>query len=226
MTNGTQSGTADGTGAYDAGGKRLQMTFSVPFGNAGKTMKLDLLTDSSSGLVTYMRFPLLDLFLPKGKSWVKIDVAKAASARGVDLGQLVQATQSNPAEVIAALVHSSSSEKVGTEQVGGVDTTHYHVLLDAKQTLEGKLSPALRAKIEALLAKEKIDTVPVDVWVDGQDLVRRLELEFPRLQTSAGDKAKGPVRFVEDLSGYGDPVTVDLPPAAQVTDASNGKLGG
>jgi hypothetical protein len=223
-TDGTPAGAANGDGAYDADGKRLRMTFTVPFGNAGSTMKMDLLTDASSGMVVYLRFPLLSAFLPQGKTWVKVDVARAASAKGIDLDQLVQTTQTNPAELLSTLVHSKGSQKVGDETIDGVAATHYRVTVDPQEALVGKLTGELRTRLEQLLAKQSIHELPVDVWVDGDDLVRRLKLDVPRLASSS--TAGGPVTFVEDLSGYGDPVTVELPAAAGVVDASNGKLGG
>lgn len=179
------SGVVDGSGAYDADGKRLRMRLTVPFGT-GAPVHMDLV---SVGTDAYVRVPLLAAFLPQGKSWIAFDLAKAAKETGVDAQQVLQASQTSPAELLSALVHSDKSVSVGAETLGGVHTTHYRTTLDS-------------------LAHVSAAPVPVDVWVGDDDLVRRLQVSA----AAAG--------FTEDLSGYGDPVSVDVPSAAETVDSA------
>jgi hypothetical protein len=210
-------GKVAGDGAYDAAAKRLRMSFDVPFGQ-GAPMPLELVTDTSQSVVVYARFPFLSALLPQGKAWVKVDLRRAAKAKGLDLGQLLQAGQSSPAELLAALVHSQGSKKLGTESVGGVETTHYRVTLDPRDSLLRNVHGEVRQKLERALEEAKLRDLPVDVWVGDDGLVRRLQVELPRVPGVQGGT------FTEDLTGYGEPVHVELPAAGQVVDASDGKL--
>src|SRR5215210_4723565 len=82
--DGTAAGTVRGEGAYDAGDRLLRTTFAMPGLGAGD---VTMIADSSDGLVVYVSFPILAQILPQGKSWVSVDVAKAADARGFDIRQ-------------------------------------------------------------------------------------------------------------------------------------------
>ena len=220
---GTPTGAVRGDGAYDGEGKLLRMSAHVEV-TSGITMTMDLLTDTSDGFVLYARFPFLTAFLPDGKTWVKVDLEKAAaSAKGVDLSQLLQASRGNPADMLAALVRSDRSKELGRERVDGVDTTHYRTTVDPKEAVLAKLSGKTREQVEQLLAQAQAGQMPVDVWVGDDGLVRRLRADLPAV--TAGGKSVGGGTFTEDLSGYGDPISVSLPPASQVVDATSGKLG-
>jgi hypothetical protein len=207
-----------GEGAYDAGTKRLRMRIDIPLGKAVPS-GIDLLADNSSGLVVYVHVPFLRPLLPQGKSWVKVDLGRAAKAQGLDAGQLLQAAAGSPAELLAALVHAKGSQELGKETVAGVETTHYRATVDPRALLLGKTTGNTRAELERALDKAKPATAPVDVWVGDDGLVRRLRVELP-----AGKAGFRGGTFTEELSGYGDAVDVQLPPPSAVVDASNGKL--
>ena len=209
-----------GEGAYDADTRRLRLEVALPLGpGAGAPKQLELVTDASDGLVAYARVPFLAAFLPQGKSWVKVDLERAAKAKGIDADQLLQAAQSDPAQTLAALAHAKGSQKIGTETVvGGVETTHYRTELDPREALLGTVHGEARKQLERALEQAKAATVPVDVWIGDDGFVRRLRVELPRATGFAGGA------FTEDLIGYGEHVEVALPPAADVVDASDGKL--
>jgi hypothetical protein len=219
-SDGTTQGTMDGDGAYDGKEKLLRMSFDVLFGD--KKMRLDMLADSSSSLVMYVRMPLLTAFLPKGKSWVKVDLAEAVKAKGGGLAQMLQANESSPAQMLAALVHSKDSQNLGTETVGGVATTHFKATVDPREALLSQAKGAVPAQVDAALTKAKLDRLPVEVWVGDDGLVRRLQVDLPRI---AGAKAGfNGARFTEDLTGYGEDVAVALPADDAIVDAPGGKL--
>src|SRR2546423_7368097 len=73
-------------------------------------------------LPLYMRSPLFADALPKGKTWLKLDLAKAAAAQGLDLSSL---GAQSPTQTLAQLGGLASVTEVGDEQIGGADTTHY-----------------------------------------------------------------------------------------------------
>ncbi len=221
-TDGTTAGALSGDGAFDAEHELTRMSFDVPFGSGGKKMRMDLLADSSKSLVLFVRMPLLTAFLPKGKTWVRVDVAEATRAKSTNLAQMLQANQSSPAQMLAALVHSKSSQNLGNETVGGVETTHYRATVDPKEALLAQAKGAVAAQLEEALAKAKIEQLSVDVWIGDDGLVRRLEVELPKI---SGERAGfGGSKFTETLSGYGEDVQVELPATDAVVNAPGGKL--
>ena len=105
-----------------------------------------------------------------------------ADDRSFNLGE------ADPTKLLDYLRSTSSVQKAGAATIRGVATTHYvaHVKAAAKR-------------------------VPLDVWVDGSGLVRRLRLHSQKVDASV------------DLFDFGD-VTVVVPPSSDTVDLPN--LGG
>jgi len=113
-----QAVALSGHGAFDTKGRRGSMTLGVDAGPISTTVDEVL-----SGTDVYLKSPLLVAGLPAGKTWVKIDLRKVHLS-GVDLQSLLAQDPSAQLKMLEAL---KSAKKVGTEQVGGVSTTHYAV---------------------------------------------------------------------------------------------------
>jgi hypothetical protein len=173
------------------------------------------------GTVSYMRFPALASQLPSGKSWVRTD-ANDAAGQGVDLTQFEQFTSNDPREVLDFLKAASGEiETVGTEELRGVQTTHYRATIDP--AAYEKLAPAgtsdeARSLIGELAAQSGLGKVPIEIWVDESGLVRKLTMAFSATQPGTTETAEGSITF--ELYDYGENVEIDLPPASQVVDAS------
>ena len=77
--------------------------------------------------VIYMKFPPeLASQLPGGRPWIKIDLKEAGKQIGVDFEDLLQFQQADPTQSLQYLRGASEDfEKVGSEEVRGVETTHY-----------------------------------------------------------------------------------------------------
>lgn len=198
----------NGSGAYDEPDKRLEMRFELPAAPqlpSGGTM--DMVLDSSSSPVAYLRMPLASAFVPNGKSWIELDLGKAAKAHGVDLSQLGQLTQADPSQTLGLLKHVGSSQVLGRERVNGAETTHYRVTIDGQKLVDAQPTDTAKQAVRQALAQAGIDSFPVDVWIGDDGLLRRLQLDLPQA---------GGTKLTEDLTGFGQDVTVDLPPAAEV----------
>jgi len=181
---GGQQIVVTGNGVFDT--KRHLGSLHVDLNAGAITAALDEVLD---GTILYVKSPLLAAAVPKGKTWLKVDLKKAGKAGGVDLSQL---TAQDPAQALNYLRSLKSAAKVGTEQIGGVSTTHYSAQVDVS-----KLSPAAAAQVGA---------GTYDVWVGDDGYVHRV-----RLVTTAGAK----VSATSDLSDFGAAVTVTVPSAAQ-----------
>ncbi|OWA09219.1 DUF1396 domain-containing protein [Streptomyces sp. CS113] len=150
-----------------------------------------------------------------GKRWMKFDLA----ALGADdeLNQLGGASQAdkNPAAESTFLTGAKDVEKVGTETVEGVKTTHYKgtVSLAELEKSLGDEDEATREKRKKSLEqyeKMGVDKLTMDMWVDGDDQTKQFRMR--------ADADKGPMDLTFTFLGVNEPVKVTAPPAAEVAD--------
>jgi hypothetical protein len=146
----------------------------------------------------YMKAPMLHT----AKPWLKID-PNAKTGMGALVGQL--GGNSDPSRSLGAMFGASKVTKVGSEKVGGVDTTHYTVVLPRSALVSAMKYPA---QIVNLLPR----TLNYDTWVDGDNLVRKVTSDL----TVQGHKTTTEITF----DHYGDPVSITAPPASQTTTTS------
>lgn len=150
-----------------------------------------------------------------GKSWIKFDL----SGTGVDeqMNQMGSASQAdkNPATESTFLTGAKDVEKVGTETVEGVKTTHYKgtvTLADLEKTIgdEGEATREKRQKSLEQYEKMGVDKLTMDMWVDGDDRTKQFRMR--------ADADKGPLDMTFTFLGVNEPVKVTAPPAAEVAD--------
>jgi hypothetical protein len=170
-----------------------------------------ILDGSGSSPILYMQLPALDKYL-NGKTWMKADLAALAQKAGVDLGQLLQqAGSQDPTKALQMLESVGNVSKAGTATIDGVDTTEYSGTIDVQ-----KAAAALGPEVEKVLAQSSITTIPVDVWIGSDGLVRRMHDTIS--YTENGMQATTDLTL--DLTDFGTQVTVTPPPADQTVDVS------
>ena len=169
--------------------------------------------------VIYMRMGLLAGLLPKGKRWIKLDTRDASAKLGIDFDRLTQ--YNDPAKVLEYLDAAGDVKKVGQEQVRGVDTTHYRANVDLRELLKSAGSGSgSDDEIKAMKELMGADTMPIEVWISDDKLVRRMAMDIGSASGSAGAAAfKMTMRM--DIFDYGIKVSVKVPPASQVADAAS-----
>lgn len=213
-----------GSGAFDGPAKKLTMSMDLSgmaaaFGGGSLTpggLKLEAVMDD---LVMYMRMPLLDAMLPAGKRWVRMDLEKLGEQAGVDMQQLMSLGANDPRRMLDYIRTAADLEEAGAETVRGVATTRYRGTIDVAKALEA-LPAEQRPLAEAamgMLREAGLDSVPVEVWVDGDGYVRRIRqtysMELGGRQSAA--------RTELELFGFGTPVDVTVPPAEETVDVSS-----
>jgi hypothetical protein len=226
--------TMSGDGVFDYSRPRGQMT--VDLGNLAELSRGALVDRPMEfvfdGLVYYMRFPEgLPELVGIGDKWLKLDLEKVDAETALDLGGLQQANQ-NPAQLLQFLRGTSDDiEELGQAEVRGVETTHYRATVDLDEAVEGtaeigELSDEMREQLEAEIERMKnqtdLETLPVDVWLDEDDLVRRIRMDvtFPVEGEELG------LEMTTDFFDFGVDVDVDPPPAAQTIDITELARGG
>ncbi|MFJ8541018.1 DUF1396 domain-containing protein [Streptomyces sp. NPDC093586] len=150
-----------------------------------------------------------------GKSWIKFDLAAMGADKELNgLGSASQADK-NPAAESTFLTGAKDVEKVGTETVDGVKTTHYKgtVTLDAleKSLAEGdKATQDQRRKSIEQYEKMGVDELTMDMWVDGDDQAKQFRMR--------GDADKGPLDMTVTFLDFNEPVKITAPPAGETAD--------
>jgi hypothetical protein len=149
--------------------------------------------------------------LPKGKTWVAVPDGTSGASAMLMLG----ASGGDPADLLAALTAMSSGvSKIGTATIRGVPVTGFAIKVDPAKATTGILGTD-RAGVEALAKAFGTAEIPIDVWVDGQNLVRRERLTLP-IPGGSGAPAGSHLVLTTDFYDFGVPVRVTAPPASQV----------
>jgi hypothetical protein len=219
-----RSFTMRGDGVFDYTSPRGRMTLDLGdlaelAGGKLGSGRVEFVLD---GPAYYMKFPqVTEAFF--GKQWLKIDLEELGELTGADLGAVQQANQ-NPAQLMQFLRGASDDiEELGKEEVRGVETTHYRATVDLDEAAEqgaevGELSDEMReqlqAEIERMKAQTGLETLPVDVWVDEEDLLRRMEMDV----NFAVEGEQVGMDTTMDFFDFGVDVRVARPPADQTID--------
>jgi hypothetical protein len=206
--------TITGEGVQDSQQHRARFTFDLSevgelSGGGVQLGEIEFLLD---GFTLYMNLPFLET--AGLKPWVEIDLQTLAQQAGFDLGSLRGLSQTDPTQVLQYLQAASDDiEEVGEEDVRGVGTTRYRMSIDLEKVAQQAPEEA-RAAIEELLAESGLETIPAEAWIDGDGLVRRIELAYEGMEFTPGQKGDMAVRV--ELYDYGVEVEVQSPPADQV----------
>jgi hypothetical protein len=210
--------TMIGSGVLDPQRKvgRIHMSFAGPAG-VGGAMQQEMIVD---GFTMYMRVPSLGAGLGSGKKWLKFDVAKAGKALGIDVSQMGSFGQ-DPSQSLQMLKAVAGDVKtVGEEDVRGVSTTHYSATIDLAKypaTVPATARAAVRRSVDQIARLTGTRTIPVDVWVDGDDVVRRFSQTLK--MTVAGSVMQ--TKQTMELYDFGTKVHVQAPPKSEVQDLSD-----
>lgn len=225
------------SGAFDTAAKRAQfdvdLSALVPLlgglGGAFGGATGDLSTDPDDwrleaildGDVIYLNFPLLADKLPEGKGWIKGNINELAGQAGGELGQFGSFAKTDPRDALSYLdAISGGIETVGSDELRGVATTHYRASIDVAKAIA--LVPAAQreglADLDQMLAQTGLSQIPVDVWLDADQRVHKLETAFEI--TAPGTTQTARTALTMELWDYGVPVELDIPSDADVVDAA------
>jgi len=198
-------------------GSSLGGTITGDLGSS-EDWKLEAIQD---GETAYVHFPLLAKQLPAGKTWVKGDAKELSSANTGQLGQFGSFAGTDPRDVFGMLkAVSGSIEAVGSDTLRGVETSHYRATIDTAK-LEQLVPADKRQSLGGLDQSAKqagVSEIPVDVWIDADQRVRKLAADLDAKEPSTGKAVNA--SLVVELYDYGTALDLKLPPPDQVVDAS------
>ncbi|GLW10508.1 hypothetical protein Misp01_56360 [Microtetraspora sp. NBRC 13810] len=159
-----------------------------------------------TGDTVYVNVEALKTLVGASKPWIKasvsdLDSSGQAQARDV----LANIQQFDLAGAVKMATTSDDVKAVGTETVGGVETTHYSGTFPVNEAL-AQLDPEHRERAQADMGSVK--DMKFDLWADAQSLPRKI--------TMSGKADGGSFDATMLFKGFNEPVQITAPPAAEV----------
>ncbi|SDH56550.1 hypothetical protein SAMN05192558_11178 [Actinokineospora alba] len=190
----------EGEGDFNFAGEKtaMQMTMSTPEGDI--TMRF---LDN----VIYMKMPQP---LQPGKPWLKVDLADKNNPMVKAMGGSVDSMKNaDPRQTLKQLADAGEIKSSEEVELDGKPTTHYKILVDTSK-LKGS---GLGMDEQSIAAMEKagIKEMPVEVWVDEENLPVRFVVDVP-------GKGAASSKVQADYTDWGKAVKVEAPPAAEVAE--------
>ncbi|MGH3366227.1 MAG: LppX_LprAFG lipoprotein [Nocardioidaceae bacterium] len=197
-----QAETAHLEAKIGAQGQEMSMVGDMDLSNDDVAFDLSL---SGGAVGGEARFILVDKIiylkvpgLSQGGKFIKIDPADGSNPAAEMFSQML--SRLDPSKTFKAFDSIAQLKQAGTEEVDGVETTRYKVSVDTEKALKaqglgGQVPPGQLPK-----------TLEYDVWVDSDNLVRKLSTD---VQGSSIDMT---------ISEWGEPVDVAAPPSDQITE--------
>jgi hypothetical protein len=213
----------NGLGAFDF--EKQLGSFTTDLGSLGlpgASGKVEIILTET---VVYVQVPGAFGALLGGKEWIKVDLLDPGEN---DLArQFEQLRGADPTAALNYLEGASANgvTEVGEAEVRGDDTTHYKLTVDLAKAKQ-EADEALRDDYDRLIEQLGGTTLPVEVWIDGDDRVRRMK--FTVDAAPRGNSDPPPVTVTNELYDFGTEVEVTTPPEDEVAELGSvlGGLGG
>lgn len=226
-TRGAGTSRLDMTVNASAGGEAIDITAQGAFDYAKGVGELELTLPAAAGLGGGTIRQIITksaLFmggipgLPEGK-WVKVSLDQLNVGGG--------GLTSNDPSAVLEMVRGASDDvtEVGKATVRGEETTHYRGTLDLDKAVAS--APAeTRNQLKQYLEQAGTTSVPFNLYIDDDGRLRKMVQEFEF--EAPGGSGAGTVKtdLTLELYDYGVKVNVKAPPAADVSEAPAGSLGG
>lgn len=162
----------------------------------------------------YAKIPSMSS-LTGGKPYIEIPMSQA---KGGALGPLVnEAQSSDPLDATQLLGSATNPQKVGTATIDGVSTTEVKGTVPVSEAL-AKLPASQRGKVGQSLQQQGITQFQFQVWIDGQNNVRKSIYSYVGKSTT--------VTSTTTITSINQPVTISAPPASQVSQLPGGGTSG
>jgi hypothetical protein len=150
-------------------------------------------------------------------------------APGEAAGSLGGGQAYDPQVFLEMIRSSESAEELGTDEIDGVAVNGIAAEVSMADMLEAQgVSPEDLAGGGEEIAGM---TFPMEVWVDADDLIRRIHYTFDDesltdLGGAGGTPAMGGVSMTMDFLDYGGDITVEVPSGDEVVDITDDFVAG
>lgn len=224
-------------GAIDTKAETAHMTmdmgdmFSAMGSLGGEDMPADagVIEMIIDGDTSYMRSSLFEMMpgVDSSKPWFE------APADEVNESGTFSQGSNDPREFLEFLQNNGSEvTEVGTEELRGVETTHLRTVLDPEKMIESADADEKAEMEESLegLGANGITEIPVDVWIDGDGMVRKMIMTMDMSNMDTGDDDLGmdtsdmKMVITMEMFDFGEPVDIEVPDPSQVQKMPAGML--
>jgi hypothetical protein len=195
-----------GEGAFDFAGDRGHLAMQMPgMEDAGLDQVETVFLDG----VVYSQLPM-----PGGVQWLRIDTAELGTQGLQQLGGT-----SDPSANLDLLEGARDVEEVGEVQVRGATTTHYRFTVDLEAAGE-EADAEQRQMLDSMRQQLGTSELPMEVWLDSDDRVRRQrsEIDLDAMHAQGQTASGGTVVTVVELHDFGVDVEVEAPPEEDTVD--------
>ncbi|RMH76670.1 MAG: hypothetical protein D6683_09720 [Actinomyces sp.] len=174
--------------------------------------------------VSYVSASLFSFLFPVDTPWIAIPDDEEASP-GVD----TMSVDLDPTQFLDLMRGVGADiEVVGTETLDGVTTVHLSGTLSMADALRLATPEERQSLEESFSGFDPLGTLgslddavfDLDVWIDGDGRLRRFVLgadDLSRFDPTGQTPPGAGLRLEFSLGGFGEPVTVEVPPPDQVT---------
>jgi len=153
-----------------------------------------------------------------GKSrWLRLGGQPASGP-----GTPVAPSAADPSGLLELFGGVNEVEDLGDDEIDGVTVQHYRGRIDLGKAYTG-LSEADRKRLDESVGSiggglPHAGNVPVEVWVDGQGMVRRISSTVDLSTELSGVALRA--QFTIDFTKLGEPVDIRVPDPSEVTELS------
>jgi hypothetical protein len=155
---------------------------------------------------------------PQQRPWARIDLAELDDP--ADAMPALGFNAINPVVLLELLAGtlSGSVRRMGAEEVGGVITTRYEANLDREKAFRDSGDERVM-ELEGIFELMRVGSVvvPATVWLDQDDLPRRVEVRFEQ-RLDRRNAFELLVRM--EIAGYGSPVDIRIPGPEETVEVS------
>lgn len=214
----SSSKTAKFDGSMSMGGQNIEYKGEGEFSSEPKLAMT--MTMPGGGQEIETRMIGKTMYMNMGGTWTKTSLDQLGQS-GAQTAQM-----SDPTKFLEFA--QKAGEITGSEKatLNGQDTTHYTIELDFKKVAQeaGKMAGGSAGALQGIDAK-----VPMEVWLDGENLPAKMTMDMSEIMKQAAKKAgggqqlpQGSMKMEMNYSDWGSPVTVEAPPADQVQEMPSG----
>lgn len=205
MVPGAAKTTLTGTGAQRGTSVELALRTRAQ----GVPFRMDaVLLEERGSFVIYMRSPVFAQKLPRGKSWLRVDLSKQAASLGVDFSSLVNTSQTF-APLEKGLV---STKRLGHEGIAGTATTRYRAIVDVRRAARAVPSYGKQVAAVERATGVRFGRSPYDVWIGRDGRIRRIRFSTP----TVANAVRGTTTQTITFTSFNGPVSISAPPRARV----------
>lgn len=210
------------SGDADVDNVNQEIAMTMDLGLLGGEMEM-VLADG----VVYVRTPL---FGDAGTEWVSMDPSKMSPEEAARFGGFGAGT-TDPSAYAGLFAGVFKVEEAGEQEIGGVPTSHYTGTIDLTKVLANfgdvvgaEVDEATREQLEMAIDQFEAvgidERIPFELWVDEDGFPRRqrISMDFAGLVPGAEDAS---MDMTVDYSAFNEPVEIEVPPKAQVTDVTD-----